>query len=178
MFAGTSRKLARLVNLRQNFKIMPVPMTVEGSEALRAELLSRKGALRQDISKQIGVAREHGDLRENAEYHAAKELQGMNEARIRDLESKLSEAQVIDITKIPPGEKVIFGVTVRLLSVESDETVTYKIVGEDEADLRQGKISVTSPVARALIGKLVGDAVKVQTPGGQREYEIDDVQHI
>ena len=153
-------------------------MTVEGAEALRTELQNRKGALRQDISRQIGTAREHGDLRENAEYHAAKEVQGMNEARIRDIESKLSEAQIIDIRKIPPGDKVIFGVTVRLLDVATDETVTYKIVGEDEADLKIGKISVTSPVARALVGKVVGDSVKVMAPGGQKEYEIDDVQHI
>ena len=153
-------------------------MTVEGTEALRTELQNRKGALRQDISRQIGTAREHGDLRENAEYHAAKEVQGMNEARIRDIESKLSEAQIIDIRKIPPGDKVIFGVTVRLLDVATDETVTYKIVGEDEADLKIGKISVTSPVARALVGKVVGDSVKVMAPGGQKEYEIDDVQHI
>lgn len=153
-------------------------MTVEGAEALRAELLNRKGSMRQEISKQIGTAREHGDLRENAEYHAAKEVQGLNEARIRDIESKLAEAQVIDIRKIPPGEKVIFGVTVRLLDVSTDETVTYRIVGEDEADLKIGKISVTSPVARALIGKMVGDSVKVMTPGGQKEYEIDEVQHI
>lgn len=157
---------------------MPVPMTVEGAEALRAELQNRKGVLRQEISKQIGVAREHGDLRENAEYHAAKEEQGLNEARIRDIESKLAEAQVIDIRKIPAGDKVIFGVTVRLLDVSTDETVSYKIVGEDEADLKAGKISVTSPVARALIGKVVGDSVKVQAPGGQREYEVDEVQHF
>lgn len=157
---------------------MPVPMTVEGAEALRAELQNRKGTLRQEISRQIGIAREHGDLRENAEYHAAKEEQGLNEARIRDIEGKLAEAQIIDIRKIPPGEKVIFGVTVRLLDVASNETVTYKIVGEDEADLKIGKISVTSPVARALIGKLVGDTVRVQAPGGQREYEVDEVQHV
>ena len=153
-------------------------MTVEGAEALRAELNHRKNQLRQEISRQIGEAREHGDLRENAEYHAAKEVQGLNEARIRDIEGKLSEAQIIDISRIPPGEKVIFGVTVRLLDVESDEAVTYKIVGEDEADLKLAKISVTSPVARALIGKLVGDAVSVQTPSGLREYEIDAVEHI
>jgi transcription elongation factor GreA len=153
-------------------------MTVEGAEALRAELQNRKGTLRQEISRQIGVAREHGDLRENAEYHAAKEEQGLNEARIRDIESKLAEAQVIDVRKIPPGDKVIFGVTVRLLDVASNESVTYKIVGEDEADLKIGKISVTSPVARALIGKLVGDTVKVQAPGGPREYEVDEVRHV
>jgi transcription elongation factor GreA len=153
-------------------------MTIEGAEALRAELQNRKGALRQEISRQIGIAREHGDLRENAEYHAAKEQQGFNEARIRDIEGKLAEAQVIDIKRIPQGDKVIFGVTVRLLDVGSDETVSYRIVGEDEADLKQGKISVTSPVARALIGKFVGDSVSVLTPSGQRAYEIDEVLHL
>ncbi len=157
---------------------MPIPMTVEGAEDLREELKHRKSALRQEITQAIAEAREHGDLKENAEYHAAREQQGFNEGRIQEIEGKLADAQVIDIAKIPAGEKVIFGVTVTLVDVESDEETTYKIVGEDEADLKAGKISVMSPIARALIGKNVGDAVKVETPGGDREYEIDNVEHL
>ena len=156
---------------------MPIPMTVEGAESLREELQHRKSVLRQEITQAIAEAREHGDLKENAEYHAAREQQGFNEGRIQEIESKLADAQVIDIAKIPSGEKVIFGVTVTLLDVENDEETTYKIVGEDEADLKAGKISVMSPIARALIGKSVGDAVTVSTPGGDREYEIDNVEH-
>ena len=157
---------------------MPIPMTVEGAENLRAELQHRKSVLRQEITQAIAEAREHGDLKENAEYHAAREQQGFNEGRIQEIEGKLADAQVIDIEKIPAGEKVIFGVTVTLVDVESDEETTYKIVGEDEADLKAGKISVMSPIARALIGKSIGDAVKVETPGGDREYEIDNVEHL
>ncbi len=157
---------------------MPIPMTVEGAEDLREELKHRKSVLRQEITQAIAEAREHGDLKENAEYHAAREQQGFNEGRIQEIEGKLADAQVIDIAKIPAGEKVIFGVTVTLVDVESDEETTYKIVGEDEADLKAGKISVMSPIARALIGKNVGDAVKVETPGGDREYEIDNVEHL
>ncbi len=157
---------------------MPIPMTVEGAEDLREELKHRKSVLRQEITQAIAEAREHGDLKENAEYHAAREQQGFNEGRIQEIEGKLADAQVIDIAKIPAGEKVIFGVTVTLVDVESDEETTYKIVGEDEADLKAGKISVMSPIARALIGKSVGDAVKVETPGGDREYEIDNVEHL
>ena len=156
---------------------MPIPMTVEGEASLREELAHRKGALRQEITQAIAEAREHGDLKENAEYHAAREQQGFNEGRIQDIEGKLADAQVIDIAKIPRGEKVIFGVTVTLLDIDSDESTTYKIVGEDEADIKAGKISVMSPIARALIGKSVGDAVSVATPGGDKEYEIDDVEH-
>ena len=157
---------------------MPIPMTVEGAESLREELQHRKSVLRQEITQAIAEAREHGDLKENAEYHAAREQQGFNEGRIQEIEGKLADAQVIDIAKIPSGEKVIFGVTVTLLDVENDEETTYKIVGEDEADLKAGKISVMSPIARALIGKSVGDAVTVSTPGGDREYEIDNVEHV
>lgn len=157
---------------------MPIPMTVEGAESLREELSHRKSVLRPEITQAIAEAREHGDLKENAEYHAAREQQGFNEGRIQEIESKLADAQVIDIARIPVGEKVIFGVTVTLLDVENDEATTYKIVGEDEADLKAGKISVMSPIARALIGKSVGDAVVVSTPGGEREYEIDQVEHL
>lgn len=156
---------------------MPIPMTVEGAEALREELQERKSTLRPQITQAIAEAREHGDLKENAEYHAAREQQGFNEGRIQEIEGKLADAQIIDITKIPRGEKVIFGVTVTLLDVENDEEIRYQIVGEDEADLKAGKISVMSPIARALIGKSVGDAVSVDTPGGDKEYEIDDVEH-
>ena len=157
---------------------MPIPMTVEGAEALRSELQERKGKLRPQITQAIAEAREHGDLKENAEYHAAREQQGFNEGRIQEIEGKLADAQVIDIVKIPRGDKVIFGVTVALLDVDSDEEIRYKIVGEDEADLKDGKISVMSPIARALIGKSVGDAVTVTTPGGDKDYEIDDVEHL
>ena len=153
-------------------------MTVEGAEALRSELQHRKTSLRQEISQSIGEAREHGDLRENAEYHAAKEQQGFNEGRIQEIEGKLADAQIIDISKIPAGEKVIFGTTVTLINVETDEEVTYKIVGEDEADIKQQKISVMSPIARGIIGKSVGDAVAIVTPGGDQEYEIDAVEHL
>ena len=157
---------------------MPIPMTVEGAEALREELQERKSTLRPQITQAIAEAREHGDLKENAEYHAAREQQGCNEGRIQEIEGKLADAQVIDIAKIPPGEKVIFGVTVTLLDVGNDEEIRYKIVGEDEADLKAGKISVMSPIARALIGKNIGDAVSVDTPGGDKEYEIDNVEHF
>lgn len=157
---------------------MPVPMTVEGEGRLREELAHRKSVLRQEITQSIAEAREHGDLKENAEYHAAREQQSFNEGRIQEIEGKLADAQVIDIGKIPAGDKVIFGVTVSLLDVHTEQRITYKIVGEDEADLKAGKISVMSPIARALIGKSVGDAVSVQTPGGDKEYEIDDVKHV
>ncbi len=156
---------------------MPIPMTIQGEEALREELANRKSVLRPQITEAIAEARAHGDLKENAEYHAAREQQGFNEGRIQEIEGKLADAQVIDISKIPEGNKVIFGVTVTLLDVESDEETTYQIVGEDEADLKEGKLSVMSPIARALIGKQVGDAVVVQTPGGDHEYEIDSVKH-
>ena len=157
---------------------MPIPMTVEGVGSLREELQHRKSVMRPEITQAIAEAREHGDLKENAEYHAAREQQGFNEGRIQEIEGKLADAQVIDIAKIPAGDKVIFGVTVTLIDVDTDEETTYKIVGEDEADLKIGKISVMSPIARALIGKSTGDAVTVSTPGGDREYEIDNVEHI
>ena len=157
---------------------MPIPMTVEGAESLREELQHRKSVLRQEITQAIAEAREHGDLKENAEYHAAREQQGFNEGRIQEIEGKLADAQVIDIAKLPVGEKVIFGVTVTLLDLDADQEIRYKIVGEDEADLKAGKISVMSPIARALIGKSVGDAVSVNTPGGDKEYEIDNVEHV
>jgi transcription elongation factor GreA len=156
---------------------MPNPMTLEGAEALRAELQHRKFVLRPEITQAIAEAREHGDLKENAEYHAAREQQGFNEGRIQEIESKLADAQVIDISRIPASGKVIFGATVTLTAVESGAEVTYKLVGEDEADLKAGKLSVMSPIGRALIGKSEGDAVTVRTPKGAVDYEIDRVEH-
>ena len=157
---------------------MSWPMTVEGERWLREELAQLKNSARPNIVKEIAAAREHGDLRENAEYHAAKEQQGFIEARIRDIEAKLADSQVIDITRISPMGKVVFGATVTLSDCETDETVRYKIVGEDEADLKFGKISVMSPIARAIIGKAQGDTAMVATPAGDREYVVDDVEHI
>ena len=153
-------------------------MTPEGEKALRAELERRKNKDRPRISAAIADARELGDLKENAEYHSAREEQGMNEARIRDLEARLSHARVIDVTTFPDNGKVIFGVTVTLLDAETEAETRYRIVGEDEADIKAGKISVTSPIARALIGKEEGDVVLVTTPSGQREFEIDKVEYI
>lgn len=155
-----------------------VPMTVAGEAALRAELEQLKKVDRPRISKAIAEAREHGDLKENAEYHAAREQQSFAEGRVMDIESKLAEAQVIDVTKIPKTGRVIFGTTVDLINVETEETLRYRIVGEDEAEVKSNRISVTSPIARALIGKEEGDVVVVRAPGGDIEFEIDQVQHI
>ncbi|MBB3046820.1 transcription elongation factor GreA [Litorivivens lipolytica] len=155
-----------------------VPMTVEGEAKLREELKRLKTEERPRIIQAIAEAREHGDLKENAEYHAAREQQGFCEGRIKELEGKLSEARVIDVKQLPNTGKVIFGVTVSLVNCETDEEVRYRIVGEDEADVKAGKISVTSPIARALIGKVEGDVVVVRAPGGEVEYEIDKVEHL
>ena len=155
-----------------------VPMTVEGAEALRAELENLKKVERPAVVQAIAEAREHGDLKENAEYHAAREKQGFIEGRIQEIEGKLSLAQVIDVKTIEPSDKVIFGTTVTIIHMENDDEVTYKIVGDDEADVKHHKISVNSPIARALIGKEVGDIVEVNTPSGAVEYEIDAVQHL
>tara|TARA_A100001518_G_scaffold1835_1_gene1756 strand:- start:378 stop:854 length:477 start_codon:yes stop_codon:yes gene_type:complete len=155
-----------------------VPMTVAGEKSLREELNHLKSEARPQVIAAIAEAREHGDLKENAEYHAAREQQGFIEGRIQEIESKLSGAQVIDVTKLPKTGKVIFGVTVSLLNLDSDASVTYRIVGEDEADIKAGRISVTSPIARALIGKEEGDVVVVKTPGGDVEYEIESVEHL
>ena len=157
---------------------MPIPMTQEGADALREELQHRKSVLRPEITQAIAEAREHGDLKENAEYHAAREQQGFNEGRITEIESKLADAQVIDISKITPSGKVIFGSTVSLIDADSGEEIRYKIVGEDEADLKAGKISIMSPIARGIIGKSEGDVAVVQTPSGELEYEIDSVEHL
>ncbi|AVX14410.1 transcription elongation factor GreA [Stutzerimonas stutzeri] len=154
------------------------PMTIQGARALEEELKHLKTVLRPQITQAIAEARELGDLKENAEYHAAREQQGMVEARIRDIEGRLQNAQVIDIASIAPTGKVIFGSTVDIANVETDEQVTYQIVGDDEADIKQGKLSVSSPIARALIGKEEGDVVAVKTPSGLIEYEIVEVRHI
>ncbi len=155
-----------------------VPMTKEGSQKLRAELEKLKTVSRPRIIAAIAEAREHGDLKENAEYHAAREEQGFAEGRIKEIESKLSNAQVIDVMQIDNTGKVIFGVTVEIENVNTGKATTYRIVGEDEADLKELKISITSPIARALIGKMEGDLVQVQVPDGLVEYEIIEVQHI
>ena len=154
-----------------------VPMTVQGERALREELERLKKVDRPRISQAIAAAREHGDLKENAEYHAAREQQSFAEGRIMDIEGKLSRAQVIDVSTIPHTGKVIFGATVDLLDLASERAATYRIVGDDEADVRQNLISVNSPIARALIGKEEGDVVLVRAPGGDIEYEIDAVRH-
>jgi transcription elongation factor GreA len=150
-------------------------MTVEGEAALRVELESLKKNDRPNVIAAIAEAREHGDLKENAEYHAAREQQGFIEGRIQDIEAKLSNSQIIEIAKIPQGDRVIFGSKVTILNVETDEQVSYRIVGDDEANVKEGKISYQSPIARALISKEIGDVVVVKTPGGDVEYEIDDV---
>ncbi len=155
-----------------------VPMTVDGEQALRDELHRLKTVDRPRIIQAIADAREHGDLKENAEYHAAREQQSFAEGRIQEIESKLSMAQVIDVTKIEKTGKVIFGATIRLINVGTEEEVTYRIVGDDEADIKSGKISVSSPIARALVGKHEGDVVTVRVPSGIVEYEIDEVSHI
>ncbi len=157
---------------------MSTPMTVAGAASLREELVYLKTEKRQAVVHAIAEAREHGDLRENAEYQAAKEEQGFVEGRIAEIESKLADAQIIDVHKITPTGKVVFGATVTLLNVETDDEVRYRIVGEDEADIKQNTISVMSPVARALVGKSEGDSVVVTTPDGEHKYEIDRVEHI
>ncbi|SRR5690554_273297 len=155
-----------------------IPMTVAGEKALREELSHLKTVERPRIIQAIAEAREHGDLKENAEYHAAREQQGFVEGRIQEIESKLSHAHVIDVTQIENTGKVIFGVTVDIVNLDTEEKVTYQIVGDDEADIKSGKISVSSPIARALIGKESGDVVRVNVPNGVVEYEIDDVRHV
>jgi len=151
-----------------------VPMTPDGHAALTAELALLK-AERPKISQEIGVAREHGDLKENAEYHAAKEKQGLCEARIAEIEDKLSRAEVIDPSTLS-GEKVKFGAIVELEDMDNGTVVTYRLVGPDESDIKKGKLSITSPVARALVGREVGDEVLVEAPGGVRHYEVSDVR--
>ena len=155
-----------------------VPITVAGAEKLRDELKKLKNEDRPRITRAIAEARAHGDLKENAEYHAAREQQSFAEGRIMEIEGKLGNAQVIDVTAITRTGKVIFGTTIDLVNLATGATVTYRIVGEDEANVKLNLISVGSPIARALIGKEEGDVVVVKAPGGDIEYEIDQVQHI
>ncbi len=154
------------------------PLTVTGAKKLQEELQELKTVVRPRIIEAIAVAREHGDLKENAEYHAAREQQSFAEGRIAEIESKLANAQIIDVTRIDANGKVVFGATVEIEDIESGDTVTYQIVGEDEADIKAGRISIGSPIARALIGKEVEDVVVVNAPGGSKEYEIIDIQYI
>ncbi len=155
-----------------------VPMTVQGAERLRQELHELKTVRRPRVIQAIAEAREHGDLKENAEYHAAKEQQSFIEGRIAEIESKLANAEVIDVTRVNAGGKVVFGATVALVEVDSGDEVSYQIVGEDEADIKAGRVSVGSPIARALIGRVEGDTAIVHAPGGQREYEIVTVRYV
>ncbi len=155
-----------------------VPMTAAGAERLREELDQLKRIERPRIVNAIAEARAHGDLKENAEYHAAREQQGFVEGRIKDIESKLGHAQIIDVAAMPKDDKVIFGATVTLVNLDTEESRVYQIVGDDEADVKSGKISYQSPIARALIGKREGDEVRVHTPSGEVDYEIEAVAYV
>lgn len=155
-----------------------VPLTVKGAEKLRVELEELKSVVRPRIIAAIASAREHGDLKENAEYHAAREQQSFAEGRIAEIEAKLSNAQIIDVTKVDANGKVVFGATVEIEDIESEKRVSYQIVGEDEANIKECRISIGSPIARALIGKQTGDTVIVKAPGGNVEYEILSVDYI
>ena len=154
-----------------------VPMTPRGHAALKAELKHIKEIVRHQIVKDIEEARAHGDISENSEFEDAKHRQALNEGRIRELEAKLSACEVIDVTRIPASDRVIFGTTVDLIDLSSDEEVTYQIVGTDEADVKEGRVSVTSPIGRALVGREVGDEVTVRAPSGARKYVIEDVHY-
>lgn len=154
------------------------PITAKGAARLRAELEELKSVQRPAVINAIAEARAHGDLKENAEYHAAREQQGFIEGRIKHLEGELSHAQVIDIANLSVGDKVVFGATVELADVDTDEQKTYQIVGDLEADIKQGLIAISSPVARAMIGKHEGDAITIEAPGGIREYEIISVKYL
>ena len=154
------------------------PMTLRGAELLRTELKRLKSADRPRVIKAIAEARSHGDLSENAEYHAAREQQGFIEGRIMEIESRLAAAEIIDVASLPPTGKVVFGATVELEEQDEGAAVTYQLVGEDEAEIKSGRISITSPIARALIGKVQGDIVEVAAPGKTRSYEIVSVRYI
>jgi transcription elongation factor GreA len=155
-----------------------IPMTVTGARQLREELDRLKGKDRHTVINAIAEARAHGDLKENAEYHAAREQQSFIEGRIAEIEAKLSNAQVIDVKSLPQTGKVVFGATVQLINLQTDEMVTYQIVGDDESDIKQGKISVSTPIARAIIGKEQGDTAEIAVPAGAVEYEINQVDYI
>jgi len=152
-------------------------MTVRGAEKLRQELNELKTIARPRVIQAIAEAREHGDLKENAEYHAAREQQSFIEGRIQEIETKLSHAQIIDVAALNAGGKIVFGATVDVLDLVNDEEHTYQIVGEDEADIREGLISISSPIARALIGKSEGDEINFDVPGGEREFEVIEVRY-
>jgi len=154
------------------------PLTQRGADQLRAELKRLKSEDRPRVVKAIAEARAHGDLKENAEYHAAKEQQGFLEGRIKEIEHKLSNAQIIDVTAHKGSGKVVFGATVHLSDEDTGDEVVYQLVGEDEADIRAGRISIASPIARALIGKVEGDVAEVQAPGGNRSYEIIGIEYV
>ncbi len=154
------------------------PMTVRGAEKLREELEYLKTVQRPQIIQAIAEAREHGDLNEHAEYHAAREQQGFCEGRIQEIEAKLSKAQIIDVTKLPKTGRVIFGSTVTVLKCDTEEEITYRIVGDDEADIKSGLLSINSPIARGLIGKEADDVAVVQTPAGKVDFEIISVEYI
>jgi transcription elongation factor GreA len=164
--------------LLENDTMIKVPLTVVGAEMLKAELQRLKSVERPSVIAAIAEARSHGDLSENAEYDAAKERQGFVEGRIAEIEAKLSNAQIIDPKTIEAEGRIVFGATVELMDLETEETVRYQIVGDDEADIKVRKVSVNSPIARALIGKESGDIAEVQAPGGVREYEVLDVQYL
>ena len=162
----------------RKLKMSKIPMTTRGVILLQDELKKLKSQDRPDVIAAISEARAHGDLKENAEYHAAKEQQGFIEGRIKEIESKLSNVQEIDVTIINAGGKVVFGSTVTLIDLQNNDEITYKIVGEDEADIKSNLISYSSPIARAIIGKFEGDDVVFQAPGGEREYEVVSVEYI
>jgi transcription elongation factor GreA len=155
-----------------------IPITAKGAEKLREELVRLKTVDRPRIVKAIAEARAHGDLKENAEYHAAREQQSFAEGRIKEIEGKLGHAHIVDVSSMDAGGKVVFGCTVELIDVDNEESITYQIVGEDEADIKHGMLSVNSPIARALIAKMEGDEIVVQVPGGERCLEIVEVRYI
>jgi transcription elongation factor GreA len=158
--------------------VSQVPITVKGAKALQDELFQLKSVDRPKVIENIAIAREHGDLKENAEYHAAREQQGFIEGRIKDIEGKLGNAVIIDVTTVNANGKVVFGATVDVADEETGDEMTYQIVGEDEADIKNNKISIGSPIARALIGKVEGDVAEIKTPGGLRALEIVEIKYI
>tara|TARA_Y100000766_G_C18601110_1_gene456684 strand:+ start:40 stop:540 length:501 start_codon:yes stop_codon:yes gene_type:complete len=166
--------VAQLVGVNMN----KVPMTINGAEQLQDELKKLKSVDRPKITKAIKEAREKGDLKENAEYHAAREEQSFVEGRIKDIEGKLSNAQIIDIKSFPKSTRVIFGSTVVIIRLDDEKKMTYTLVGEDEADLKKNKISITSPIARSLVSKEEGDVVEIKTPDGDKEFEIKEVKYV
>ena len=178
MIRDFSNRARQRENQLREISMQKTPMTTQGAEKLRNELSTLKSKDRPEIINAIAEARAHGDLKENAEYHAAREKQSFLEGRIANIEAKLSNCQIIDVTAIENTGKVIFGTTVTIVNIDSDEELKYQIVGEDEADIKLNKISVTSPIARALIGKHIDHEVTVNTPAGESHFEIIQVEHI